>query len=110
MSATPRGDRAARTRATRPARRPARSRHPGDLAWLGLGAALLVLSALPVHAHRISSPAASAFRLRQPRPEHPVRDRVGAHAAGQLPDRPRGRPHRLLLGTRTTTASHERTA
>jgi membrane-associated phospholipid phosphatase len=34
-----------------------------DLGWLALGAAVLVLSALPVHAHSISPAEASAFRL-----------------------------------------------
>jgi membrane-associated phospholipid phosphatase len=38
-------------------------RRPSDLLWLGSGAALLLLSALPVHAHRIASLEASAFRL-----------------------------------------------
>jgi membrane-associated phospholipid phosphatase len=34
-----------------------------DLVWLALGAAVLVLSALPVHAHSIAAAEASAFRL-----------------------------------------------
>ena len=34
-----------------------------DLLWLLLGAAVLVLSALPVHAHSITAAEASAFRL-----------------------------------------------
>jgi membrane-associated phospholipid phosphatase len=38
-------------------------RHWSDLVWLGLGAALLLLSALPVHADRISDLEADLFRL-----------------------------------------------
>jgi membrane-associated phospholipid phosphatase len=38
-------------------------RHWSDLAWLGLGVALLLLSALPVHADSISELEADAFRL-----------------------------------------------
>ena len=38
-------------------------RHWSDLALVVLGAALLLLSALPVHADRISVPEADAFRL-----------------------------------------------
>jgi membrane-associated phospholipid phosphatase len=38
-------------------------RRPGDLVWLVLGAALLLLSAVPVHADRISAIEADIFRL-----------------------------------------------
>jgi len=38
------------------------SRRPWDLVWLGLGAALLLLSALPVHADSISALEGDAFR------------------------------------------------
>jgi hypothetical protein len=38
-------------------------RRPSDLVWLGVGAALLLLSALPVHARSISDLEAAAFRL-----------------------------------------------
>jgi undecaprenyl-diphosphatase len=38
-------------------------RRLSDLVWLGLGAALLLLSALPVHADSISTLEAAAFRL-----------------------------------------------
>lgn len=38
-------------------------RHWSDLAWLGLGVALLLLSALPVHADSISDLEADLFRL-----------------------------------------------
>lgn len=34
-----------------------------DLVWLAVGAAVLLLSALPVHAHSVSTMEASAFRL-----------------------------------------------
>jgi membrane-associated phospholipid phosphatase len=34
-----------------------------DLAWFGVGAAVLVVSALPVHAHSIAAAEASVFRL-----------------------------------------------
>jgi hypothetical protein len=47
------------------------SRRPWDLVWLGLGAALLLLSALPVHADSISALEGDAFRrLGQPRRPH----------------------------------------
>jgi membrane-associated phospholipid phosphatase len=38
-------------------------RHPGDLAWLAAGVVVLVLCALPVHADRVGSLEADAFRL-----------------------------------------------
>jgi membrane-associated phospholipid phosphatase len=38
-------------------------RRPPDLVWLGLGAVLLVLSALPVHADSVSPAEADAFNL-----------------------------------------------
>jgi membrane-associated phospholipid phosphatase len=46
----------------RPGSEPVR-RYWSDLAWLGVGAALLLLSALPVHADSISAVEADAFRL-----------------------------------------------
>jgi membrane-associated phospholipid phosphatase len=38
-------------------------RHPAELVWLGLGGAVLLLSALPIHAHSISAIETDAFRL-----------------------------------------------
>jgi membrane-associated phospholipid phosphatase len=46
-------------------------RYPWDLVWLGLGAALLLVSALPVHADRISDLEADAFRLLNDLPSLP---------------------------------------
>jgi hypothetical protein len=47
------------------------SRRPWYLVWLGLGAALLLLSALPVHADSISALEGDAFRRPgQPRRPH----------------------------------------
>jgi membrane-associated phospholipid phosphatase len=48
---------------TASARAEAVGRHWTDLLWLVLGAALLLLSALPVHADRISDPEADVFRV-----------------------------------------------
>jgi membrane-associated phospholipid phosphatase len=71
MSAIPR-ERAPRTpgASARPARTGIR-RHPVDLLWLGLGAAVLLLSALPIHAHSISAVEADAFRLLNDLPSVP---------------------------------------
>jgi undecaprenyl-diphosphatase len=38
-------------------------RRPADLVWLGLGGAVLLLTALPIHAHSISAIETDAFRL-----------------------------------------------
>jgi putative heme transporter len=51
------GDGGARPRAVPVARR------PSDMAWLGLGAAVLLLSALPVHADGVSPTERDAFSL-----------------------------------------------
>jgi hypothetical protein len=56
------------------------SRRPWDLVWLGLGAALLLLSALPVHADSISALEGDAA--------------LGLGVGAAV---------RLLLGTRTAT-------
>ncbi len=64
MSAIPRRGWAARGRAA--GRRPpavAVERRLSDLAWLALGVVVLLASALPVHAHRISTAEAHVFRL-----------------------------------------------
>jgi membrane-associated phospholipid phosphatase len=71
MSAIPR-ERAARTPgASAPPARTGIRRHPVDLLWLGLGAAVLLLSALPIHAHSISAVEADAFRLLNDLPSVP---------------------------------------
>ncbi len=71
MSAIPR-ERAARTPgASAPPARTGIRRHPVDLLWLGLGAAVLLLSALPIHAHSISALEADAFRLLNDLPSVP---------------------------------------
>jgi membrane-associated phospholipid phosphatase len=51
--------------------RTAVERRRGDLVWLGLGAALLLLSALPVHADTISAIEADSFRLLNDLPSLP---------------------------------------
>jgi membrane-associated phospholipid phosphatase len=64
MSATSRQDSVARgdSAAAHPVPS-AIERRPGDLVWLGLGVALLLLSALPVHADSIAGLEAELFRL-----------------------------------------------
>jgi membrane-associated phospholipid phosphatase len=64
MSATSRPERADPTARAEPHPAPsAVERRPRDLVWLGLGAGLLLASALPVHADRISAVEAEGFRL-----------------------------------------------
>ena len=61
--ALPEQGRAAASRAARRRSAAAIERRPRDLLWLALGLVVLVLSALPVHAHRISSLEAAVFRF-----------------------------------------------
>jgi membrane-associated phospholipid phosphatase len=64
MSAVPHPEPAASMRPGEGRRPPTTvGRRRGDLVWLGLGAALLLLSALPVHADSISAIEADIFRL-----------------------------------------------